>query len=129
MEATLFFKNKIFRHIQWNGQDFIFYRFKRNEYNELTDEVESEFYIKGIFHEGGGYGGMLNIELYERDGARTLSRMKPMILCAYDQGKDLLIDDWVKISDTTYRVVEKNNVKNLNVAFEISMEADNGKKL
>lgn len=127
MEATLFFKNKIFRQIQWNGQDFTFYRFKKNKYDELTDEVEAEFPIKGIFHEGGGYGGMLNIELYERDGARTFSRMKPMILCPYEHGKDLTIDDWVKISDTTYRIVEKNNVKNLNVAFELSMEADNGK--
>lgn len=125
MEATLFLKNKIKRHIEWNGQNFTFYRYARNEYNELTKETEREFNFKGIFHEGGGYGGMLNIELYERDGARIISRMKPMILCMYEDGKDLQIDDWVKIKGNVYKIVGTQDVKNLNIAFEISMEKDN----
>ena len=125
MEATLFFKNKINRQIQWNGQIFTFYRYAKNKYGELSKDIEREFTFKGIFHEGGGYGGMLNIELYERDGARIVSRMKPMILCSYEDGINLTIDDWAKIGDDIYKIVGKQDVKNLNIAFEISMEKDN----
>ena len=128
MESTLFLRNKLFRHVMWNGQNIIFYRNKKNDYNEIIDdEIDCEFKIRGLFHEGGGYGGMLNIELYERDGARTVSKMKPMILCMYEDGLPLEMDDWCSINNNIFRVVEKNDVKNLGIAFEVSLERDNGK--
>ena len=127
MEAVLFLKNKLLRHVKWNGQPIIFYRNSKNEYNELTDEIENQFIIIGLFHEGGGYGGMLNIQIYERDGARTVTKMKPMILCLYEDGKDLDMDDEVIISDYKYKIIDKNDVKNLKIAFEISLEIDNGR--
>lgn len=127
MLVETYLRSKIKRQIDWNGQDFEFLRYKQNEYHELTDEVEEQFLFKGIFHEGGGYGGMLNIELYERDGARTVSKMKPMILCLYEDAKDLDMDDTVIIGDCRYLVVEKNDVKNMHIAFEISLEIDNGR--
>lgn len=126
MEALLFLKNKIMRHIQWNGQELTFYRYKKNNYGELSDEIEQEFTFKGLFHDGGGYGGMLNIEMYERDGSRTISRMKPMVLCSYEDGKDLTTDDWTIIGDDKFRIVGKQDVKSLRAFFEISMERDNG---
>lgn len=122
LQAEVFFRNKINRQIQWNGQKFVFTRYKKNEYNELTDEVDCTFEMKAIFHDGGGYGGMLNIEIYERDGGRSFTKVKPMILCLYEDGKDLIIDDEVHIGDDVYTVVEKNNIKNFNVAYEISLE-------
>lgn len=127
MLVETYLRNKIKRQIDWNGQEFEFLRYKQNEYHELTDEVEEQFLFKGIFHEGGGYGGMLNIELYERDGARTVSKMKPMILCLYEDAKDLDMDDTVLIGDCRYLVVEKNDLKNMHIAFEISLEIDNGR--
>lgn len=129
MEATFFLRNKLYRHIEWNGQKFTFYRNKTNEYGELSDEIEKTFTFKGLYHDGGGYGGMLNFELYERDGGRTITKMKPMILCKYDDAKDIIIDDFVYIGDLKYRMIEKNDVKNLNIAFELSLEkedTDNG---
>lgn len=128
MQIKTFLANKIKRQILWNGQKFTFNRYKVNEYKELTDEIEKSIIVKGIFHEGGGYGGMLNIELYERDGARSISSMKPMILCLYEDGKDLVIDDEVVIAGSKFRVVEKNNVKQINVAFEVSLELDKSKE-
>lgn len=125
MRAELFFRNKIKRQVDWNGQKMIFKRYVKNKYNELTDDVELEIEITGVFHEGGGYGGMLNIELYERDGSRSISKMKPMILCMYEEAKDIIIDDVVQIGNNKYRVVEKNDIKNFNVAFEISLEVIN----
>jgi len=126
MEASLYLRNKLHRHIEWNGQPLIFYRYSKNEYEELTNEIEEEFHFKGLFHDGGGYGGMLNFELFERDGARTITKMKPMILCKYEDGKDIVIDDVVYMAGIKYRMVEKNNVKNLNIAFELSLEKDDG---
>jgi len=123
MQTEVFFKNKIKRQILWNGQEFIFTRYGFNDYNEIDyTKVEQQFVFKGIFHDGGGYGGMLNITLYERDGARTLTKMKPMILALYEDAKDLKMDDVVQISDSIYKVVEKNDVKGMGIAFEISLE-------
>lgn len=127
MLVETFLKNKIKRQIEWNGQPFTFIKYKQDEYHQLTDEVEESVEFRGIFHEGGGYGGMLNIELYERDGARTLSKMKPMILCLYEDGLVLDMDWSVVIGDNRYNVVEKSDIKNMNIAFEISLEADNGR--
>lgn len=125
MRAEVFFKNKIKRQVLWNGQNMVFTRYVKNQYKEITDEVELQIELQGVFHEGGGYGGMLNIELYERDGSRSISKMKPMILCMYEDAKDIVIDDVVEIGNNRYRVVEKNDIKNFNVAFEISLEVIN----
>lgn len=125
MEASLFLRNKLYRHIEWNGQEFTFNRYKENEYGELSDEIGQSFTFKGLFHDGGGYGGMMNFELVERDGARITTKMKPMILCTYDSGKDIVIDDWAYVGNNKYKVIEKNNIKNLNIAYELSLELDN----
>lgn len=127
MQVAVFLKNKILRQIKWNGQEFEFLRFKKNGYQELTEDIEKTFKLNGVFHEGGGYGGMLNIEMYGRDGGRTVSKMKPMILCLYEDGVNLDTDDVVYIGDYKYHIVEKNDIKNLKIAFEISLEIDNGR--
>lgn len=122
-----FLKNKITRQIKWNGKSFTFIRYKENDYHEKNyNEVEMEVTLEGVFHEGGGYGGMLNIELYSRDGGRTVSKMKPMILCLKTEESTVLkMDDVVKVGDYVYKVVEKNDIQNLDVAFEISLEIVN----
>lgn len=122
-----FLKNKITRQIKWNGKSFTFIRYKKNEYHEINyNEVEMEVTLEGVFHEGGGYGGMLNIELYSRDGGRTVTKMKPMILCLKsEESTNLIIDDVVKVGDYIYKVVEKNDIQNLGIAFEISLEIVN----
>ncbi len=123
MQVETFLRNKIKRQIMWNGQDFEFKRFVQNEYHELQDDVEQTFKIRGLFHEAGGYGGMLNLELYEREGSREWSKMKPMILCLYDEvSKQLSLDDRVVVGDDVYFVIEKNDIKNLHIAYEISLE-------
>lgn len=131
MQVELFLRSKIKRQIQWNGQEFVFERYKKDEYNQITDEVEKEIIIRGVYHDGGGYGGMLNIEIYSRDGSRSISKLKPMIICLYSDDPDerVLLDDVVKIRDNTYKVVDKKDIKNLGIAFEISLEeVDGGKR-
>lgn len=127
MNVEVFLRNKLERQIKWNGQPFKFIRYKRNDFHEITDEVEKEFNFNGVFHEGGGYGGMLNIEMYGRDGGKTVTKMKPMVLALYEDSVEVDTDDYVNIGDYTYKVVEKNDIKNLHIAFEISLEVDNGR--
>lgn len=122
MMAVRFMHNKIKRQIVMNGQEMTFIRYCRDEYHQLTDEVEKEFNFNALFHEGGGYGGMLNFELYERDGTRVLSKLKPMVLALWEDSKEILIDDEVIIGSEKYKVVGTNDVKNLNICIEISME-------
>lgn len=127
MNVEVFLRNKLERQIKWNGQPFKFIRYKRNDFHEITDEVEKEFNFNGVFHEGGGYGGMLNIEMYGRDGGKTVTKMKPMVLALYEDSIEVDTDDYVNIGDYIYKVVEKNDIKNLHIAFEISLEVDNGR--
>ena len=128
MQTKLYLRNKIKRQIDWNGQEFTFTRYKKDKYGQITEEVELELSVKGVYHDGGGYGGMLNIEIYSRDGSRTITKMKPMIICLYEEENRVLLDDVVHIGDNIYKVVEKVNVKNMNVAFEISLEVVDGNK-
>lgn len=125
MNVETYLRNKIVRQIKWNGQNFVFTRYKTDEYHQLTDEVDKTFEFNGVFHDGGGYGGMLNIELFERDGGRTVSKMKPMILCLYEDGCQLAMDDFVTIGDNNYKIVEKIDIKNLRIAYEVSLEVVN----
>lgn len=123
MLAKTFLRNKINRQVLWNGREFVFIRYKQNSYHEPTDEVELEITIRGVFHDGGGYGGMLNYELYERDGSREVSKMKPMVVCLYDDvSSQIQMGDKVEIDGSKYFVVEKNDVTKMQVLYEISLE-------
>lgn len=125
MTADRFLKGKLKRQISWNGRDLTFVRYAKDDYGQLTDEVDIEYHLRGIFHEGGGYGGMLNIEIYENDGARTTTKMKPMLLCMYEDGIQIQNDDWLVINGRQFSVVDKSDISGLNVAWEVSLELDN----
>lgn len=123
MQVETFLKSRISRLIKWNGQEFIFTQKMKNEYHEIVDDTKSTVCIKGVFHDGGGYGGMLNLELYTREGSREYDKSKPMILCLVDvDSSKIVIDNEVTINKTPYKVVDKVDVKNLGIAYEISLE-------
>lgn len=123
MQVETFLKSRISRLIKWNGQELVFTRKKKNNHHEIVDDIDLEIHIKGVFHDGGGYGGMLNLELYSREGSREYDKSKPMILCLVDDNSSqIIIDDAITIGNTPYTVVDKVDVKNLGIAFEISLE-------
>lgn len=123
MQVETFLKSRIKRLIQWNGQDFTFTRKAKNQYHEIIDEIDTKIYIKGVFHDGGGYGGMLNLELFTREGSREYEKSKPMILCLNDENSSqIVIDDEITIGNVDYVVVDKVDLKNLGIAYEISLE-------
>ena len=123
MQVETFLKSRINRLIQWNGQEFVFTRKQKNQYHEIVDDTEITIQIKGVFHDGGGYGGMLNLELYTREGSREYDKSKPMILCMVDDNSSqIIIDDEIQIRNVKYTVVDKVDLKNLGIAYEISLE-------
>lgn len=122
MNVSNYLRNKIVRQIKWNGQEFTFKRYAKDKYHQMTKEPLETFTFQGLFHEGGGYGGMLQVEMFERDGGRTVTKLKPMILCLYEDGKDLMMDDVVQIGDNMHKLVQKIDVKNLRIAYEITLE-------
>lgn len=123
MQVETFLKSRINRLIQWNGQEFVFTRKQKNQYHEIVDDTETTIQIKGVFHDGGGYGGMLNLELYTREGSREYDKSKPMILCMVDDNSSqIIIDDEIQIRNVKYTVVDKVDLKNLGIAYEISLE-------
>lgn len=122
MNVSNYLRNKIVRQIKWNGQEFVFKRYGEDKYHQMTKEPLETFTFQGLFHEGGGYGGMLQVEMFECDGGRTVTKLKPMILCLYEDGKDLMMDDVVQIGDNMHKLVQKIDVKNLRIAYEITLE-------
>lgn len=123
MQVETFLKTKIERLIKWNGQEFVFTRKMKNQYHEIVDDTDFELHIRGVFHDGGGYGGMLNLELYTREGSREYDKSKPMILCLVDDNSSqIVIDDEIRIGNVDYTVVDKVDLKNLGIAYEVSLE-------
>lgn len=119
MSQELFLKNKINRQIKHNGSVYTFKRFTTDEYGQLTDEVERSFVVPGLFHETINH---VQSTLTETDGARIIDVPKSYILCLFEDGDSIKLDDFTEINEKIYKVVNKINVGNYNIAFEISLE-------
>lgn len=121
MGQELFLKNKISRQIKQNGSSYVFKRFGIDEYGQHTDEVEETFNIKGLFHEVIHH---VQNALAESDGARIIDVPNSYILCLFEDGDLIRIDDFVEINEKIYKVVNKVNVGNYNIAYDISLEME-----
>ena len=117
MGQELFLKNKINRQIKQNGSVYIFKQFGVDEYGQRLDEVQNEITVEGLFHET-----VNHIKLTESDAARVIDVPKSYILCLFEQGKEIEMDNIVVINEKEYRVIGKTNVGNYNIAFDISLE-------
>ena len=117
MIQSKFLRNKIDRQIKYNGSLFTFVRYGVDDYGQLTDEVIARFIFDGLFHETVKY-----VSLAESDKARVFNVPKSYILCLYEYGKEIKIDDHVTINEKEYRVTGKTDVNNFQVAFDISLE-------
>lgn len=117
MNMDLFLKHKIERQLQINGRDFVFKKYEIDQYNQVSDEVKEEIEIRGIFHTTNSY-----IKGNESEGARLVSKPQPMILMLYEDGVNLEKDDQTEINGNLYKIIDKNDVNNFGVAFDVSME-------
>lgn len=119
MGQESFLKNKINRQIKQNGSEYTFQRYGVDEYGQLSDEVQETFTFKGLFHETIHH--VQNV-LAESASARVVDVPSSYILCLFEDGDLIRVDDFVEINERTYKVVNKVNVGNYNVAFDISLE-------
>lgn len=119
MLNSKFLKNKIERQINLNGQEFIFIRYKEDEYHQVSDEEKEEIYVKGIFHTTNSF-----VKANTSDASVVRSKPQPMILTLYEQGLLIKINDKVVINEETYKVVDINDVNSFNVACDISLEIE-----
>lgn len=117
MQQTKFLANKIKRQIKTNGQTFNFKRYKVDKYHQVSDEIESEFSIEGIFHTTNSY-----VRNEGKDAAIFVKKQQPMILCMFEDGNNVQINDIVSISGNDYVVNNKNNINDFDVAFDLSLE-------
>jgi hypothetical protein len=117
-QMSLFLKNKIKRQIFLNGSEFAFTRYKVDKFHQVTNEVEEVIVINGLYHTTNNY-----IKENISDASRIVTKQQPLILTLYDEGEKIKISDIVKINGADYKVVNKNDVNNFGVAFDISLEA------
>ena len=119
MRQESFLRNKINRQIKQNGSEYIFKRFGKDEYGQLNDEVECSFTVHGLFHETINH---VQNTLSELEGARIVDVPKSYILCLFEDGDQIRLDDFVEINNKIYKTINKVNVGNYNIAYDVSLE-------
>ncbi len=117
MIQNKFLKEKIDRQIKYNGSTFTFNRYGVDEYEQRSDEITETFTFDGLFHET-----VNHVSLAESDGARVFNVPNSYILCLYEDGEPIKIDDQVEINEKLYRVTGKTDVNNFQIAYDISLE-------
>ena len=113
---------RISQNIKHHGTEFTFKSFKLDEFNEPTKDYD-EIQIKGLFHQSKSY-----VSSQTTNGTISRSKPKPMILTLIDEiSSSIQMNDIVKYHGNTYKVIESNDLNNLGIALDISLEMiDNG---
>lgn len=122
-----FEREKVKRNILAHGCEFTFVRPVKNNFGEYTGETTSVVTLNGLFHQSRGY---ISQSTGMEDGKVIRSKPQPMILVLFDEYSDLIFtEDTVIYKGTKYRVTGKNNINNLDISYDISLEMiDDGKK-
>lgn len=121
MQMALFLANKIKRQLQLNGIDLAFVHHGLDEYGQVSDDATGSVVVRGLFHTTNSF-----VSGTDSENARLSSKPQPMVLALYDEGKEVQKDDTVQIRENAYKVVKKNDVNNLGIALDISLELLDG---
>ena len=110
------------RNILAHGQEFVFHRPELNNFKEPTAN-ETLITLQGLFHQTRGY-----ITRNITDGTVSRSQPQPMILTLVNpESQSLKINDYVLYCNQKYLITGINDINNLGIALEISLELiDNG---
>ena len=120
MKQALFLRNKLIRQIKMNGKEYTFYRYGEDDYKQRNQEPEEISTVFGVFHKTNSSDSYLMSKV--SDATQISAKPKPMMLLLYEDGLDLQKDDFVMINEKQFKVVTKQNVQELNIAFEVSLE-------
>ena len=108
---------KVQREIKMHGSDFTVKRNKIDEYKEPTGEKETITTFRGLFHITKTFQTR-NIE----DGTVTRTKGQPMILADYSDVGEIRNGDIIEYNGLEYTVADVNNVEQMNIIADISME-------
>jgi len=117
MEALRFQLNKVKRLLKVQGQEFVFDRYKVNDFNEPTDETDSQIKLIGVYHETVSYQ-----QKTAADGSVIQSKASPMILCQWEDALQLRTTDKLRFNDHTYIIGGIKNIGEANIVADISLE-------
>lgn len=113
--------NKIDRHkviifVRRYGKPFRFYRFKKDDYGEPSENIES-INIQGVFHVGSIY-----VSQNTNDGSKSRSKPQPQILALFEDSIGIANGDILKYRGNTFKVIELQDLNNWGIALDISLE-------
>lgn len=116
MQNALFLRNKVSRQVNMNGSSFSFTKVYVDEFNQVQISEES-VEVRGLFHQTTSF-----IKEETGTGSRVKKKPSPMILMLSEEASKLEEDFQVVISGKTYKVVDKMDVNNFGVVFDVSLE-------
>lgn len=116
MQVSLFMVNKIKRQIAINGNDFTFSHEEVDKYHNKTG-VTKLTALKGVFHQSTSY-----MQKSSDDGSVTTQKPSPMILCLYEDAKNISKNDELSYNGHNLFVTGIEDVLDLNQIAQISLE-------
>ena len=109
---------KVKREIEIHGKQYTFERIIKDEYGEETKVKEQVETVLGLFHTSKGY-----VTKNTSDGGTIKSKGQPKILMIIDeQSINLKQDDVVEINGNVYKLVDKNDILNFGIIYDVSLE-------
>lgn len=109
--------SKVTRAINTHGENFTFVRFGKDDYGQPSSET-TEITIKGLFHQTRSY-----ITKNISDGTISRSKPQPQILTLLtSNSSSIQLKDRITYTGKTYEVNGINDIGNLGIALDISLE-------
>ena len=109
--------HKVEREIKTHGMEYEFKRKVLDKYKEDTVESKTIKNVIGLFHTTKGY-----ISVNTTDDSKVQTKGQPKMMIVFDDSKEIKKGDFVLINNKTYVVLEKNNVQEMNIVIDISLE-------
>lgn len=127
MINTKFEAYKLRRELKRSGKIYKIERYGVNEYCEpVKNTISKVGEFKGLYHEQNGY-----MQTSTTDTTQVISKKIPMIMCLYDDIKELKlkVDDFIQIGEcggnidfSEYRITGITNIQNWGIIADISLE-------
>jgi hypothetical protein len=108
---------KVKREIQTHGSSYFIQREQLDNYRESTGKFDTVLEVKALFHTTKSY-----ITDETSEGTKYHTKGSPLLMMEYSSSDKINNGDIVYINDNKYVVVEKNNILNMNIVSDISLE-------
>lgn len=105
------------REIETHGKEYTFYRKMLDKYKQDTGDYEEVGKIRCLYHTEKGY-----VSETVGDFGRTRERGAPKLLVVPENATKIRKNDLVEINGIVFEVVDLNNVGELNIVVDLSLE-------